>query len=217
MNLRKRHQEAIPLRHPGQAKPVPIVSDGLVATGAVGEGRMLPVVVLDTSERPDIEGVMLAHHHLGSGDVRWYWPVVRSRWRQRSTRLGLTFLRPSQCVVILEFDLEEQGPLVDQILHARGLWIQTGRNGDRPSTLLDKRRLLVEVGLSQEFRRVWDSMFEKAMIRRFRRKGLRRAKAKRAGRELISRWRETFQERLPVGLEHVRPNDEDQERAHSRH
>ena len=210
MNLRRRFKAEIPLRHPEQANPVPIVSDGLIATGAVGEGQMVPVIVLDTSSRPDIEGVVSAHTHLGKGDVKSYWPLPHSWLRKRSTCLVLEFVRPSQCVVILEFDLEQQGVLVDQILYAEGLWIQPGRAGDRVGTLLDKPKLLVEVPLSREFHRAWEPVFEKAMIRRFRREGLSRPRAKRCGRKLITEWREMFHERMPLGSGKARSDDRDQ-------
>ena len=204
MNRRKPFKVEIPVTHPEQAKPVPIVSDGLVATGALGEGTMLPLVILDTSSRPDIEGVMLAHKHLGEGDVRSYWPIPRSWFRKRSMCLVVEFVRPSRCVAILEFDLEQQGVLIDQVLHAEGLWIQLGRPGDRPGTLLDKPKLLVRVPLNRELRRAWGPMFEKAMIRRFRGKGLSPARAKRAGRQLITEWRKTFHRKMPAGIKRVR-------------
>ena len=209
MIRRKRDQTTIQLRHPDQAMPVPIVSDGLVARQDLGEGRMVPAIILDTSARPDIEGVVQAHLHLGSGDIRTHWPAERWRRRHRVVRLVLEFRRPSRCVVFLEFDLEAQGILVDQILHARGLWIQTGRQGDRLKNLLDCPALLVEVPSSREFRRAWEPLLQKAMIRRFRRRGLGRARAKRAGRRLVARWRETFQEQVVFGRERIRSDDED--------
>ncbi len=201
MNLRKLFKAELPITQPEQAKPIPIVSDGLVATEAVGEGTLLPLVILDTSSRPDVEGVMLAHKHLGEGDVRSYWPIPHSWFRKRSMCLVMEFLRPSRCVAILEFDLEQQGVLIDQILHAEGLWIQLGRPGDRPGTSLDKPKLLVGVPLNREFRRAWGPMFEKAMIRRFRGQGLSRARAKRAGRQLITEWRKAFHRSIPLGIE----------------
>lgn len=209
MNLRKPFKLEIPVTHPEQAKPVPIVSDGLVATRALGGGTMLPLVILDTSSRPDLEGVMLAHKHLGEGDVRSNWPIPRSWFRRRSMCLVMEFVRPSQCVAILEFDFERQGVLIDQILHAEGLWIQLGRPGDRPATLLDKPKLLVRVPLNREFHRAWGPMFEKAMIRRFRGEGLSRARAKRAGRQLITEWRKTFHRKMSVESEGVRSDHKD--------
>ena len=211
MNLPRRSKFAIPVNHPEQAKPVPIVSDGLVGTAAVDDGRTVPVIVIDTSSRRDIDRLVLAHKKLGPGDVVSGWPITRSWLAERSIRLILRFVRPSSCTVILEFDVEQQGVLVDQVLYAKGLWLQPGRHGDRPGTLLDKPKLLVEVPPNQEFRRVWEPMFEKAMIRRFRKQGLSRPIAKRCGKKLINEWRELFHDRMPVSLGLSRPDGDDPE------
>ena len=57
---------AVSIQHPVEAEPVPVVADGSIATVAVGDMRMIPLLILDTSKRPDIEDMVKAHHHMGS-------------------------------------------------------------------------------------------------------------------------------------------------------
>ncbi len=82
----KWRREAVRVRHPAEAEPVPIVADAGIATVAVGDGRMIPLLILDTSRRPDIEDMVKAHHALeGQGDVKAQWGrPIRSSTRASS-------------------------------------------------------------------------------------------------------------------------------------
>ena len=72
----KWHKEAVSIQHPVEAEPVPIVADASVATVAIGDGRMIPLLILDTSKRPDIEDMVKAHLHMRSqGDVNTRWAL----------------------------------------------------------------------------------------------------------------------------------------------
>ena len=180
MKSDRRTRVEIPLRHAGDAKPVPIVSDAMMATVAMGEGRMIPVLILDTTSRHDIDTMVLAHSEFGPGDATSIWPSDRFWFGAPSGRLVLRMTGPSECVVIVEFDVERQGILVSQILYAQGVYIQPGRPGDRLATTLNKPRVLVEVPRNREFRHRWERLFAKANFKRLRKKGLSRAEAKYA-------------------------------------
>lgn len=54
--MAKRPKKALP----PIADLVPIVGDGSIA-GPVAEGVNIPLVILDTSNRPDIEGIIRVH------------------------------------------------------------------------------------------------------------------------------------------------------------
>ena len=112
----------IPLSHPAEADPVPIVGDGIVATAAQTYGRNIPILILDTSTRPDIETLVRAHGELGPGDAISGWSFkTRLGLGLAAPMLVLKFTKPSQCLVMIEFDLEEAGhsggssPLGDRV------------------------------------------------------------------------------------------------------
>lgn len=178
---------AIELSNPAEKEPVPIVWDAVVASRGLAEGRMIPLLIIDTSQRPDIEDMVRAHEHFGPGDATSTW-ALPSRFDKSRIGLVLSITKPSRCIIILEFDVASQGGVVDQIVHAQGVYLQPGRLGDRLASTIDKDRLLVEVP-STEFHKDWDKIFRKALNKEFRKRGLARSKAKQAAEDFMKEWR----------------------------
>ncbi len=177
----------IPLTGPGSSKTVPIVGDAAIATPILGEGRLIPVLIIDTSDRPDIVDLVKILQRPPLGDVTSQWG--RLHWHKKTVALILTFKRPSKVVVILEFDVTEQGILVDLILTAKALFLQPGRKGDRLSTTFDSPRILVEVP-ELGFKAVWDKLWPKALAKKLQKMGLRRQDVKKGASTAISFVRE---------------------------
>lgn len=89
------------LKVPSHCKePVPIVCDAAMATEGVGDGRFVPVLIVDASKRSDIEELVKFHDHIPSGDVKCSWgsnSVLRMERKPRDlTRVALflEFERP---------------------------------------------------------------------------------------------------------------------------
>lgn len=173
---------------------MPVAGDGSMATTGVADGRLVPVVILDTSQRPDIDDTVRAHAALGPGDVRSYWSR-RSRWHTKVIRLILDFQQPAACIVVIEFDVAYKGALLDAIVRAQGLYLQSGRPGDRLRDTFDSPRLLVEVP-SGYFRHAWEKIFEEGIIRRFRNEGMSKREAKKCALDAIARWRTITSQRM---------------------
>lgn len=183
---RKWRKSQIQSVNKGDTSPVPIVADAAIASRAVGEGRLIPLVIVDTSSRPDIDDLVKAHAHLPPGDVETQWgqpPGKKDRiW------LVVSFQRPSRCLVILEFDIVGQGILVDQTLRAQALYIQPGRLGDRLRTTMGNPRIIVEVPRSG-FDVEWDRTFRRGIAKDLRKRGLGREQAAKASGEAIGLMR----------------------------
>ena len=193
MSWSKWRRVEMPLRHPSEADPVPIAGDGMVATVIQSYGRWIPVLILDTSSRPDIETLVRAHGELGPGDAISGWTFkTRLGFGFAAPKLVLRFMKPSQCVVLVEFDLEKQGILVDQILWAKGFYLQPGRPGDRLATTFDTQRILVEVTANGAFAKRFRSARKKALFRGFRNMGMSRTDSKNAVRTLLREWQNMF-------------------------
>jgi hypothetical protein len=190
------NRSQIRLHKPEELRPVPIVADGGVATPGVADGRMIPVVIVDTTERPDIDDVVRAHTAFSPGDVDsvWFRP---SRWSVDRVGLILDFKRPSECVAILEFETQRKGALIDAMVRAQGFYLQPGRPGQHLSDEFDNDRILIEVP-SHFFRDAWETIFLKATIRRFKKSGLSRRESKERAAEAISRIREISSLRAPT-------------------
>jgi hypothetical protein len=199
--MSKWEKKPVRLNHPAEATGVPIVSDAAIATVPVGDGRMIPLVIIDTSGRPDIDDLVLAHKHMdGQGDVRTRWGRPNAFFDTDVVSLILMFDKPSHCVIVLTFELGRYGGFVDQIVLSQGLYIQPGRPGDRLRTTFYNARILAEVP-SREFQSEWDKMLRKATRKRFQRDGMSRAEAKLATESMIREWRDLWSKRIKGPLE----------------
>ena len=52
---------------------VQVVGDAAIAASPFVEGRLVPLVIVDTSGRPDLEELVRVHKHLPPGDVETQW------------------------------------------------------------------------------------------------------------------------------------------------
>ena len=200
--MNKWRKEAVPAQHPVEAEPVPIVSDASIATAGVGDGRMIPLLILDTSKRPDIEDMVNVHRQMGGqGDVDVSWGRPDTFFGTGIVSLVLTFTKPSRCLILLRFDIGQYGGLVDNIIRSQGVYIQPGKPGDRLRTTFHNPRVLAEVP-SREFQPEWDRMLRKALRKLAQKEhGMARAKAKLATEKLINEWRELLSERIKGPVE----------------
>jgi hypothetical protein len=160
---------------------VPIVHDGAIA-GPIADGRLLPVLLLDTSDRADVRELLRVHEHLGSGDVEFDWGL--SLESKDDTILHLRFLRPMEVTVILLFDVRHQAILVEGMLSGGGVYLQDARPGDRLSTTLDAYRVLIELP-DTGFRPFWDRHLLERTTALLRKRGIPRRSAPHAAATAI--------------------------------
>jgi hypothetical protein len=189
----KERMTTIEVRGPHEASPIRIVADAMIATQKVGDGRMIPLVILDTSLRPDVEELVRLHEHLSPGDAESVWAQLSGH--KNSIALILTFVRPAELTIVLEFDVVRQGGMVDRILGAKALYIQAGRDGDRLITTMHHPRIIVDVPHGG-FEKEWDNILRKGIVRDFRARGLSRSESKRAAERFIEEWRKLTSFRL---------------------
>jgi hypothetical protein len=159
----------------------------------------VPLVIVDTSARQDIEELIRVHN-AGEfvGDVDSQWGQIKDH--EGTVALMLTFVRPSEGFAVIEFDIVKQGILVEQILASGGLYVQVGREGDRLKDDLNRQKILVEVPDSG-FRSFWNETHEKHLVRHFRTKGLGRGDAKRAAASVLQQLRKFSGFRMPDTFE----------------
>ena len=198
MKQSKRGWIRVPIRR-FEARPVAVVAHGSVALAKMGEGRNIPLLILDTSVRPDIDAMILAHERLGPGDVTSVW-TFREQHRPGTPRLVLKSTMPSDCTLVVDFDMTKQeGMLVDHILWAQGVYIRPGRPGDRLATTMKAPTILIEVprmGFEKQFQHV----YEKQTVRDFRKLGRGRSESKRLARAFLEEWRSAFHRPMPFPI-----------------
>lgn len=159
-----------------ETKPLVLVGDGALSIPNVADGRIIPVLILDTREREDVDEYVRIHQAGPSGDVSTQW----GRKRFGSKRyLIVRSLRPVEVSMLIELDAERNAQLINFILKAEAFYLQPGRPGERLSDDVGKPKLLIGVpdtGFADQWRREYASR----IIAKFRRLGLRRSAAKEA-------------------------------------
>lgn len=174
---------------------VRIVGDGAIASIHIGDGRLIPLVIVDTTRYPELQEFIRIHKYLAPGDVTSQWGRVEANIG--TVALFLKFSRPAELVAVIEFDIFRHGILVEQVLSTNALYIQAGREGDRLKNTWDTPRVMMEIP-ELEFRRVWDKMFLSSVTKSMRTKGLNRQQSKRAAIQAIESIRGFGQIRLPT-------------------
>jgi hypothetical protein len=174
--------------------PLRIVADAAIAATGLGEGRMIPVVVIDTSSRPDVEELIRAHEHVESGDVEVAW--AQSKHTKDGVTLMIRFLRPSQMYVMLDFTPDHNLALVELILAARVLYLQPGREGDRFRDVMGSESIIIEVP-ETGFSSKWREVVKKHLIKRFRKEGFSHRDAKTMMQRHLQEWEKFKSLRMP--------------------
>lgn len=175
---------------------VPVLADAAVAGRGVAEGRLIPVVLLDTSSRPEVAELIRAQRHLPPGDVAAQWGG-KIEGDEDTILLSLHFVRPMDVAVVLVFSIEERAMLVDAIVTSGAVYIQAATPGDRLITTMDADRMLVEVA-DGDFQPIWDKLLRERMLTVMaKRLGVRRRKARPAAEQLIAEIRRVTRFRMP--------------------
>lgn len=189
----------IELHHEREKSAIHIVADGAIAHPGVGEGRLIPLVIVDTSSRPDLEEYIRVHQYVPAGDVKCQWGQLLGH--TDTVALVLSFSRPSELVAIIEFDLKRHhGVLVEQVLASKGLYIQAGRKGDRLIHDMNLPKVILEIP-DTGFRRIWDKIYYRYTMTQLRERGLNRADAKQAARQAVETLRTMATVRLGDGIQ----------------
>lgn len=175
---------------------VPIVGDAAIADRAVADGRMLPVLILDTTGREEIAELIRVHTHLPPGDAVSQWGSKLNN-DDDTVILALQFLRPVELDLPLVFSIEKQAMLVEAMLTGGGVCLQAGGSGDRLGSTMDADRMMVELPDS-DFRPYWDKLLMERMVTVMaRRLGVRRRKARPVAEAFIAEMRKFTAFRMP--------------------
>jgi hypothetical protein len=177
------------------SSPVPIVAEGAIVSAGVADNKLIAIVIIDTTDRPDIDELVRVHEHLPPGDVVVQWGALSGA--KDSVALILKFKRPIETVVVLNFDLNAFGGTVDLIISSRALYLQPGRPGEKPSTTFGNPKILAEVP-ETGFREKWKAIKHDFLVKHFRNSGLTQRDAKSAATHLIEEFGKIVDFRWPV-------------------
>lgn len=172
---------------------IPVISDGAIGSSILGDGRLIPVLVIDCDMKRTLRDLIYLHEDTPPGDTKVTWG--HSRFNTRYVYLILDFLRPSEVTAAFKFDVDRQGGLVDGIINACGVYLQPKESGIRVLKGLDEPKIIVEIPSSADLPN-WDEIYNSRLVKQFKNRGLSRAEAKSAAREHRERLRDIWRKRM---------------------
>lgn len=144
---------------------VPVIAAGAIAVPFFADGKMIPLAILETSTRPDLDILFNIHEHTPPGDAETTW--VNLLDIPNGIGLQIKFIRPSDVTFIVQFDAEEHAVAIDQAIHTRCIYLQSGKIGDRLSTTAESKnipRISVEIGafgFEERWEKIWTGILRK--------------------------------------------------------
>lgn len=170
-----------------------MVGDGAIAESRTADGRLIPVIILDTTTKKDLEHLVNFHEEVGVGDVTSIWAY--KRFNHEHISLILHFTSPVDLKITILFNSFEKFTLIDGIRTSKAVYIQPGAPGDKVRNDINAPKILVEIPARTTFEK-WDDILEKAILKKFKKEGLRGKPLREAMKDYISVTRDIWGRRL---------------------
>lgn len=150
------------------SKVIQIVRDGAIAMPDLGDGRLIPVLIVDCVSRRDLFDMVMSHADTPPGDVTVTW--ARKIFSKKSVYLIIDFKKPVETQAIIEFDIAKHGGTADLIISARAFYFQPTDSVPKTMADFDKPKILVEVPYEAKLDD-WDSILHNYLVKRFKKQG----------------------------------------------
>ena len=154
---------------------VSVVATSSIASIGIADGKNLPVIFIDTTNRPDIKNAIHNHLFVESGDVSTAWVRVDTKDND-NIQLLIELKKPSECKFVINFEIYKHGGSVDLIMNNGGCYLQSAEDGTKVSQSINAPRILVEV-ISPKILNEWDKIYQLGITRMFIRKKIKPKKA----------------------------------------
>lgn len=164
-------------------KPIQIVRDGAIAMPDIGDGRLIPVLIVDCDSRRDLYDMVRTHQDTPPGDVTVTW--ARKLLSKKCVYLFIDFKKPVETQATIEFDIAKYGGTADLIINARAFYFQPKDSGERVLDGLDKPKILIEVPYEAKLDD-WDEILSNHLIKRFREQGATKKEAIEAAKNHLA-------------------------------
>lgn len=164
------------------------VEEGLRSHEGIAEGRMIPALVLDVEENQDIIDLFKVHESIVAGDVVMNW--VQDFFNRKELIFKMTFSRPMKIEFGIRFLIEEDFPLIDGIIQSKGLYLRSGKKGEKISQV-ETDTILVEVP-DMKMKVIWNEMLTKTLTKKYKSKGYTKTESKDIAKKHIESMREVW-------------------------
>ena len=173
------------VEHERETRPAKIVSEP--ERVYMRDGKLIPLVVVDTNERPDIDSLFASYTPETVGDVAIQWGR-RDGAPKGTVTLNIQFIAPVKQFLMLDFEIVRQGLVVDGILRTRELYLQGIRSGGEADTQAPSPKVRVVVP-DTKFDGIWEELLIAELVQRSKALGASDDHARFLAEESIRRWR----------------------------
>lgn len=166
---------------------IPLIRDGAIANPDIGDGKLIPILILDCSNHPEFLNLVLIHQDTPPGDVISRWGY--GRFNKRFVELNLKFIKPVELEINIRFDLRMQPAIADSIVQAKSVYLQPNEYGGRVVDGIDKPKIIIEIPPQTKLPK-WDSMLLEQITIKMKKDGIGKKSAKDAAKQHLERIRE---------------------------
>ena len=170
-----------------------IVGDGVIVNPAIGDGRPIPILLLDCSNSPQFKNLIQVHQNTPPGDVRARWGY--NPFNKRFVELELNFLKPVELKISIPFDLRKQSAIADSIIQAKSVYLQASEPDKRLNNIITNQKIIIEIHPITKLPK-WDSMLLKQITKKIEQDGVNKKSAKDAAKQHLARMREFSGQRM---------------------
>lgn len=170
-----------------------IVDEGGISSTLIGEGRMLPLLVIDIRANNEIDELVNLLKNTPPGDSTLLWCRQFTSLLKNDLVLKIKFTKPMQLKFGIRFDVPDVYHLVDGIIQCRGFYLET-KGKEHFLGNPTKGRILIEVPF-MAFDKGWETLLYKTVVSNYRKKGESRTDAKIFAKKHIQSMREIWNTR----------------------
>ena len=167
--------------------PATIVSEPGRAYMRPEDGKLVPLAIIDTTDRPDIAALFAAYTPATVGNVAVQWGQ-RRKAPKGSVSLFLKFTAPVEQLLILDFEIIRQSVLVEEVLRTGELYLQRHQRPDEPEAPAKSSKIRVVVP-DTGFAPHWEELLVEELSARSRALGATERQARLMAQDSIRRWR----------------------------
>lgn len=179
----------------GEFNPYKIVKNATVADPRLGEGRMIPVLILSSKNDSELRELLEIHKDVSSGDIKVQWgDYITTLLKKEKMFLEIEFINPKKFVFHIVFDIDKDYSLIDAIFQSRGVYINLGTKDDKISSVFFKENnetIVLEVA-DTNLDDFWEKRLRKVLLKKARKEKIPSAERQKKVDNHIKKMRDFF-------------------------
>lgn len=175
-----------------------IVEDGLLSHYELGEGRMIPGLIVNSKYGDsDLEELIEHHKESLSGDMTVHWGLpLKSILKKNRLYLHIKFIQPMEVKFQVEFNVNEHYSLIESIIISRSLHLGVGKKGDKVSKVAASGNLIVIEVPDTGFDLKWEKKLQETVRKNIKKQGIPKKQLKEETAKHIKEMRKILKLRL---------------------